>query len=152
MGAITEATDKELEDYRRAIVAEQERRRTIASANDRLDELTRDVLAARGVKEGDEWIQPTSAADAYPLGWITAHNGKMWTSLVGGNVWEPGTSAWRELASDPDVAPEWIQPTGGHDAYNTGDRVTFEGAEYVSKIDGNTWSPTAYPAGWELVS
>ena len=149
---IRDATDAELRQLKRMIDTELERRETIASANDRLDQLTRDVLAARGVKEGDEWIQPTSAADAYPLGWIAAHNGKTWTSLVGGNVWEPGTSAWRELASDPDVAPEWIQPTGGHDAYNTGDRVTFEGAEYVSKIDGNTWSPTAYPAGWELVS
>ena len=149
---IRDATDAELRRLKTMIDTEISRRETIASANDRLDQLTRDVLAARGVKEGDEWIQPTSAADAYPLGWITAHGGKMWTSLVGGNVWEPGTSAWRELASDPDVAPEWIQPTGGHDAYNTGDRVTFEGAEYVSKIDGNTWSPTAYPAGWELVS
>lgn len=149
---IADATDDELNRLKKIIDDELARRETIASASSRLDELTRDVLAARGVEEGDEWIQPTSAADAYPLGWIAAHNGKMWTSLVGGNVWEPGTSAWRELASDPDVAPEWIQPTGGHDAYNTGDRVTFEGAEYVSKIDGNTWSPTAYPAGWELVS
>ena len=149
---IADATDDELNRLKKIIDDELARRKTLASASSRLDELTRDVLAAHGVKEGDEWIQPTSAADAYPLGWITAHNGKMWTSLVGGNVWEPGTSAWRELASDPDVAPEWIQPTGGHDAYNTGDRVTFEGAEYVSKIDGNTWSPTAYPAGWELVS
>lgn len=149
---IADATDDELNRLKKIIDDEIARRKTLASASSRLDELTRDVLAARGVKEGDEWIQPTSAADAYPLGWITAHGGKMWTSLVGGNVWEPGTSAWRELASDPDVAPEWIQPTGGHDAYNTGDRVTFEGAEYVSKIDGNTWSPTAYPAGWELVS
>lgn len=149
---IGEATDDELNRLKKIIDDELARRKTIASASSRLDEITRDVLAARGVKEGDEWIQPTSAADAYPLGWITAHSGKMWTSLVGGNVWEPGTSAWRELASDPDVAPEWIQPTGSHDAYDTGDRVTFEGAEYVSKIDGNTWSPTAYPAGWELVS
>ena len=149
---IRDADTAELRRLKTMIDDELARRKTIASANDRFDQLTRDVLAARGVKEGDEWIQPTSAADAYPLGWIAAHNGKMWTSLVGGNVWEPGTSAWRELASDPDVAPEWIQPTGSHDAYDTGDRVTFEGAEYVSKIDGNTWSPTAYPAGWELVS
>jgi hypothetical protein len=45
--------------------------------------------------------------------------------------------------------PEWRQPTGSEDAYNTGDKVTFEGAHYVSLIDGNIWSPTAYPAGWE---
>lgn len=46
--------------------------------------------------------------------------------------------------------PEWVQPTGAHDAYNAGDKVTFEGQHYVSLINGNVWSPTAYPAGWQL--
>ena len=35
-----------------------------------------------------------------------------------------------------------------HDAYAKGARVNFEGSDYESLIDGNTWSPTAYPAGW----
>lgn len=47
--------------------------------------------------------------------------------------------------------PEWVQPTGSADAYNTGDKVTFEEHHYISLIDANTWSPTAYPAGWEFV-
>lgn len=45
--------------------------------------------------------------------------------------------------------PEWVQPTGTHDAYNTGDKVTYNGEHYVSLIDGNTWAPDAYPDGWE---
>ena len=45
--------------------------------------------------------------------------------------------------------PEWVQPTGAHDAYNKGDKVTFEGDHYISLIDGNVWSPAVYPAGWE---
>lgn len=45
--------------------------------------------------------------------------------------------------------PEWVQPTGAQDAYSIGDKVTYEGVRYVSLIDGNVWSPTAYPAGWE---
>ena len=45
--------------------------------------------------------------------------------------------------------PEWVQPTGTHDAYNTGDKVTYNGEHYMSRIDGNTWSPDAYPDGWE---
>jgi len=48
------------------------------------------------------------------------------------------------------IIPEWQQPTGSHDAYNTGDKVTFEGQVYMSLIDANTWSPSEYPAGWEL--
>ena len=45
----------------------------------------------------------------------------------------------------------WVQPEGAHDAYAIGDRVTFEGATYESLIAANVWSPTAYPAGWELI-
>jgi len=43
----------------------------------------------------------------------------------------------------------WLQPTGAHDAYQMGDKVTFQGGRYISLIDANVWSPTVYPAGWE---
>lgn len=46
---------------------------------------------------------------------------------------------------------EWKQPTGAHDAYKKGDRVLFNGSVYESLIDGNAYSPTAYPAGWKLI-
>lgn len=49
------------------------------------------------------------------------------------------------------VIPDWVQPTGAHDAYQIGDMVQFSGHVYRSKINANVWSPTAYPAGWELV-
>ena len=42
------------------------------------------------------------------------------------------------------------QPSGAHDAYNTGDIVNYNGTLYRSLIDGNTYSPEAYPAGWEV--
>lgn len=32
-----------------------------------------------------------------------------------------------------------------------GDRVLFNGSVYESLIDGNAYSPTAYPAGWKLI-
>jgi len=58
----------------------------------------------------------------------------------------------------PIVAPgtigDWVQPTGTHDAYNIGDQVHFPSGDpaiYESLINANTWSPTAYPAGWELI-
>ena len=44
--------------------------------------------------------------------------------------------------------PEWVQPTGAADAYNKGDKVTYKGQHYVSRIDGNVYSPDDYPAGW----
>lgn len=44
--------------------------------------------------------------------------------------------------------PEWKQPTGAQDAYQKGDKVTYKGQHYISTMDGNIWSPEAYPAGW----
>lgn len=45
--------------------------------------------------------------------------------------------------------PIWSQPTGAHDAYNIGDIVDYNGELYESLIDGNTYSPEAYPGGWK---
>ena len=42
--------------------------------------------------------------------------------------------------------PEWVQPTGGHDAYNTGDKVIHNGVKYVSDVDANVWEPGVH--GW----
>ena len=46
--------------------------------------------------------------------------------------------------------PIWSKPTGGHDAYNIGDIVDYNGTLYKSLIDGNVYSPDEYPAGWEV--
>jgi hypothetical protein len=65
--------------------------------------------------------------------------------------WRPSvTPALWKLVEDESDCPEFVQPTGAHDAYNIGDCVTFEGQQYVSKINANVWSPAVYPAGWEL--
>ena len=47
--------------------------------------------------------------------------------------------------------PEYVQPTGAHDAYNTGDKITYNGKKYICKMNGCVWTPDAYPAGWEEV-
>lgn len=46
---------------------------------------------------------------------------------------------------------EFVQPTGAHDAYMTGDTVLYNGKVYTSVIDGNVWSPDVYPQGWSEV-
>ena len=48
--------------------------------------------------------------------------------------------------------PDWVQPTGAHDAYQKGDKVRYNGNVYESLIDGNVWSPDAYPAGWKKLA
>ena len=58
--------------------------------------------------------------------------------------------------ADPDAPteeyPEYVQPTGSHDAYHNGDKVTFNGRHYVCIAHEGVavvWSPDTYPAYWE---
>lgn len=67
--------------------------------------------------------------------------------------WTPDITSSLYVAIGLDEAgyPIWSQPTGAHDAYNTGDIVNYNGVLYQSLIDGNIYSPEAYPTGWEIV-
>ena len=56
----------------------------------------------------------------------------------------------QEPTPEPDEWPEWVQPTGAHNAYSNGDKITYNGKHYISTMDGNVWSPDAYPAGWQV--
>ena len=120
------------------------------------------------------WAQPCGAHDAYNIGDIINYNGTLYQSTIDGNVWSPdvypaGWKAYIEAPTEPEepepeeptpepepeeptTYPEWVQPTDAHDAYNTGDRVTYKGKVYESIINGNTWSPDAYPQGWEEIA
>ena len=65
--------------------------------------------------------------------------------------WTPdtATSLYKKIGIAKDGYPEWVQPLGASDAYNTGDIVSYKGKLYKSIIDGNVWSPDAYPTGWK---
>ena len=66
--------------------------------------------------------------------------------------WTPDTvaSLYVAIGLDEKGYPVWSQPTGAHDAYNKGDIVDYNGTLYQSLIDGNTYSPDVYPAGWTV--
>ena len=63
--------------------------------------------------------------------------------------WTPDITPALFAVVSLDEWPEFVQPTGAHDAYKKGDKVTFNGKHYISLIDANVYSPTAYPAGWQ---
>lgn len=65
--------------------------------------------------------------------------------------WTPDTavSLYKAIGVTETGYPVWVQPLGATDAYNTGDIVSYNDALYISTIDGNVWSPEAYPAGWK---
>lgn len=45
--------------------------------------------------------------------------------------------------------PAWVQPTGAHDAYNTGDKVSYNGQHWICTVDGNIYAPDVY--GWHEI-
>ena len=138
------------------VSAELQRRDALAKATAEMEKAAVDVAKAAGVTrpagEGEAWVQPTGAHDAYREGARVAHRGKTWVAVTDWNVLEPGVSGWREATAEGVGPAEWVQPTGAHDAYGRGDRVLFDGAVFESLIDGNVWSPTGYPAGWRKIT
>lgn len=45
--------------------------------------------------------------------------------------------------------PDWVQPTGAHDAYAAGAKVSHAGKHWTSNVDANVWEPGVY--GWTEV-
>lgn len=101
----------------------------------------------------DSWTTDT----AYAVGDVAAVDGVLYRCVQahrGQPGWEPSKvpALWTPVRKTTGGQPDpWRQPTGASDAYRKGDRVTFGGKVYESVIDANTWSPSAYPAGWRAV-
>ena len=115
---------------------------------------------------GDE-LTPEEAAmliDLYPIwsvvvkykvGDILSYLGKLYEVIQAHTSqadWTPDVvPALFKSKAPVSTIPNFVQPTGAHDAYKIGDQVMFEGKVWESLIDANVWSPTAYPQGWKEV-
>lgn len=105
-------------------------------------------------------IYPSWHVDVdYRKGQVCRYNGTLYRCIsdhASQAEWSPdaAVSLWDAVTIDPETGYDvWQQPSGAHDAYNIGDRVLYpdeNGQVYESIINGNTWSPDAYPAGWKL--
>lgn len=64
--------------------------------------------------------------------------------------WTPNNTPalYTAIGLDDSGYPVWSQPTGAHDAYNTGDIVNYNGVLYISNIDGNVYIPTLDNRWW----
>lgn len=61
--------------------------------------------------------------------------------------WTPDVAISLFVKISIDEFPEWVQPTGAHDAYKKGDKVTYNNEHWQSTVDNNVWQPGVY--GWE---
>lgn len=119
------------------------------------------------VDEPDEhgihpFSQPLGATDTYMKGDKASFEGAYYQSNIDYNVWSPtaypqgwtkldGTGESPEPGGDDDEYPAFVQPTGAHDAYNIGDKVTYNGHRYECTMNNNAYSPDAYPQGWKQI-
>lgn len=124
------------------------------------------IAFRRKIEQASAWTNDADALEmvelfplwvvgrAYILGERVQHLGILYKCVQAHTSqadWTPDATPALWVRVSVEEYPEWIQPQGSADAYNIGDKVTFEGNRYVSLIDGNVWSPSAYPRGWETV-
>lgn len=60
------------------------------------------------------------------------------------------------VPADPEAPtdewPAYVPPTGAHDAYHNGDKVTYNGVRYICSAPEGVvvvWSPDVYPDYWQ---
>ena len=107
-----------------------------------------DEDALQAVELFPQWV----VEHAYVVGERLQYNGVLYRVAQAHTSqadWTPDITPALFVVVSLDEWPEFVQPTGVHDAYNKGDKVTFNSKHYISLIDANVYSPAAYPAGWQ---
>ena len=61
--------------------------------------------------------------------------------------WKPESTPALYAQVSVEEWPEWIQPSGAHDAYPLNAKVTHNGKKWISTVSDNVWEPGAY--GWD---
>ena len=146
--------DEALDDLRIAVLTEQERRDKLANTPSIIAELTGGFLAA--VDDPDEPPTWEETGGVWAAGTLLADGGGVWRNITTVPLTTPPSgfpgspSDWRHLfvrVDEADTGPQpWVQPTGAHDAYPVGAKVTHNGSLWTSDVDANTWEPGVY--GW----
>ena len=108
-----------------------------------------DETALTGVELFPLW----SVGKAYATGDRVRYEGTLYKCVQAHTSqadWTPPATPALWTAVSIDEYPAWVQPTGAHDAYSKGDKVTHSGKRWTSDVDNNTWEPGVY--GWTEVT
>ena len=108
-----------------------------------------DETALTGVELFPAWV----VGKAYAVNDRAQYNGALYKCIqahTSQSDWMPSATPalWKTVSVDE--YPEWVQPTGAHDAYNIGDKVTYNGQHYVCTSNANVYAPDVY--GWNLIT
>ena len=108
-----------------------------------------DETALTGVELFPMW----AIGRAYAAGDRVQHGGKLYKCVQAHTSqadWTPDATQALWVVVSIEEFPEWVQPTGAHDAYNIGDKVTYNGQHYVCTSNANVYATDVY--GWDLIT
>lgn len=141
---------------------------TMLSVEQRLSRLESIVLKNQTdqdtLYENVEYIANTSdivlyetwqSGKAYSVGDKCIYLGNLYSCIqahTSQDDWTPALvpALWKREGEPGVEFPDWVQPTGAHDAYAKGDKVTHNSKHWESSIDANIWEPGVY--GWTEVA
>ena len=124
------------------------------------DEILRTLISSNSEKIVSTFTDENAVKviDLYPV-WTVGisvakdsryqYNGKLYKCVQAHTTqsdWQPDVTPALWVKVSLDEWPEWVQPTGAHDAYAKGDKVTHNSKKWTSDVDANTWEPGVY--GW----
>lgn len=105
------------------------------------------LKAMPGWEGAEDVIDAWAVGSSYYTDDLATYDGKAYRCIQAHTAqagWEPPSvpALWEAYEPSGEI-PEWVQPTGAHDAYSKGDHVMHVGVEWVSTVDANTWEPGA---------
>lgn len=107
-----------------------------------------DATALTGVELFPAWATDT----AYAVGDRVQYNGTLYKCIQAHTSqadWMPDATPALWVIVSVEEWPEWIQPTGAHDAYDKDAKVSHNGKHWKSTMDANVYEPGVY--GWEEI-
>jgi len=119
------------------------------------DTQAKDMMAVATVFPAYEVGKAYKVKDVFSYGVNSVGDPQLYQVLLGHTStaeWTPDAAAslYKAIGVTEEGYPEWVQPIGTSDAYNTGDIVSHNGDLYKSTCDNNVWEPGVY--GWEPVT
>lgn len=107
-----------------------------------------DATALTGVELFPAWATNV----AYAVGNRVQYNGTLYKCVQAHTSqadWMPDATPALWVIVSVEEWPEWIQPTGAHDAYDKDAKVSHNGKHWKNTIDANVYEPGVY--GWEEI-
>lgn len=107
-----------------------------------------DEIALNAIELFDEW----EVGKHYEKDFRVRYNDTLYKILQAHTSqadWTPDIAVSLYVKVSVEEFPEWVQPTGAHDAYELGAKVSHNGKRWASDIDSNVYEPGVY--GWSEI-